>query len=114
MTIGLVASVVLALFLALTPQTASANSGIAGYGGPGFDKVDVCRQTASRFMPFMPYVLISIPEFVAKGLVARGVAIWPDLDDTCPSGDSVRGFVEDRVNQALQRAMERIADRGGR
>lgn len=61
---------------------------VNGYGG---GKVEVCRETGSRFNP---YVKVSVPAFVADRWIEADRAILPDAQGKCPNGISVRDFVQ--------------------
>lgn len=66
-----------------------------GYGG---DRVDVCRETGSRFNP---YVKVSVPERTAQRWFDAGKAIWPDNDNECPEGESIHDYIRDLLARLL-------------
>ncbi len=75
------------------------NKGKGGYGGGQISKVDVCRATGSRFLP---YVKVTVPTSVASVWVSTGVGVYP-VNGKCPKGVSVRDYVRDLLSSLFGR-----------
>ncbi|MBP9750018.1 MAG: hypothetical protein KBD21_04790 [Candidatus Pacebacteria bacterium] len=75
------------------------NKGKGGYGGGQISKVDVCRATGSRFLP---YVKVTVPASVASVWVSTGVGVYP-VNGKCPKGVSVRDYVRDLLSSLFGR-----------
>ncbi len=66
-------------------------NGVGGYGGGQITRVDVCRATGSRFLP---YVKVKVPASIASVWVSTGVGVYP-VNGKCPKGINVRDYVRD-------------------
>lgn len=94
------------LIAAVLAVSSPASVSAAGYGGPGVDRVAVCRATSSQFRPF---VLVTVPQFVADRYLAQG-GVKPDSAGKCPEGINIRDYIAERIEERLKAVNERIAN----
>lgn len=93
--------IALAFTLALLAPTAvTYATPHSGYGGGGTTRVEVCRETGSRFLP---YIKVTVPSQVATQWVASGKAVWP-VNGQCPRPQqTLRDFLQERLSSIFDR-----------
>ncbi len=69
-----------------------------GYGGK---KVEVCRETGSRFFP---YTKVTVPKATAEKWVSKGDAVYPNAQGKCPKPEkTLRQYIKERIEKIFDR-----------